>query len=123
MNSQVLNNLDKNLVLKLNQRWMEKVKGIVYLNEQKKFEEERLDKIKESVENSPLILTLNSKMSYSLLNNWKHQAELTALVKKEDINIVFNTLEITSKITQPILKIGITVILFVYNGPLILFKR
>jgi len=109
LDSQFLNNLDKSLVHRLGQRWMERVNGIVYSNEQKRIEEERLEKIRQSVENSPLIMALNSKMSYSLLNSWKHQAELAAQIKKEDINIVFNILEITAKITQPILKIGITV--------------
>ena len=109
LNSYFLNNLDQSLLSKFNQRWADHAHGVRLYNEEQRYAEERLERIKGSVENSPLINMLNAKMSFSLLSNWKHQAEVLTQIKKEDINIVFNTLEITSQITQPILKIGITV--------------
>ena len=104
-----MNNLDQSLVKKFNQRWVDHAHGIRLYNEEQRNAGERLERIRESVENSPLITMLNAKMSFSLLANWKHQAEVLTHIKKEDINIVFNILEITSQITQPILKIGINV--------------
>ena len=84
-------------------------------NTEKQAAHKRRLQLEKMAQDSNVLSLLDTELGKLLTSGWKHQAEELTQVKQEDINIVFNMLEISSQITQPIVKLAITVKIFCYT--------
>ena len=105
----MLNNFDSNLTRILTTRIQDRSNEIVAFNNEKRLAEERRNNVAKIIQGSTLLPTINTQLGQSFLKSWKHKSEEISQIKQEDINIVFNMLEITSQIAMPVLKLIVTV--------------
>ena len=67
--------------------------------------------------------TLNQKLMLNLQDAWKAQALVRSQPQKEDINILFNILEIANTINNPTVTVNVRVKTWKLGKKIILFHR
>ena len=65
--------------------------------------------LQSAVTNSSVLNSLNNRLMGLLENQWKAKASARAQPNKEDVNILFNTLELSSKIAKPTVRVEVKV--------------
>lgn len=79
----------------------------------KKLEQERIDRrnaLELAANKSSLLASLNTRLMTIMSEAWHDKALEKATPTKEDINILFNTLELPASITSPSVRIEVKVV-------------
>jgi len=100
--SDLLANFNKRVLTKLNQTWREQAL------ERKRGMEGR-ERQANAILDSELVANFDQRVLQILQRSWREQAVQAAQSTKEDINILFNTLEITPSIRNPKIVVEIRV--------------
>lgn len=92
---------------------MEAEKKISDQKEKERIAREHMERLCYAVKNSPLLQRLNGYLLKSLIYAWKQEAEARIQPAKEHIKIEFKSLELSSSIIQPTIKIEVAVCMFI----------
>jgi len=110
--SSLLQNLNKKVLLTFINRWLD------YTDERQNSkrrhaqdDQDREVKMIVALTETNLVNNLNQKVITLLLDAWKSQALAQAQPNKEDINILFNNLEISPLVENPIVRVEVKVII------------